>query len=89
MFPVTTLIDLHKRTARRGCGSVTISSDALLVVCIRASQLLDEKKTLKVGYLFARLDHPTGVDGAVIEEIVEFKEGSYLYRGVLLNYEVI
>jgi hypothetical protein len=39
-------------------------------------------------YLFAGLDHPTGVDGAVIAAIVEFKEGSYLYTGVLLDYEV-
>jgi hypothetical protein len=39
-------------------------------------------------YLFAGLDHPTGVDGAVIAAIVEFKEGSYLYTGLLLDYEV-
>jgi hypothetical protein len=32
-------------------------------------------------YLFAALDHPTGVDGAVVAAIVEFKEGSYLYTG--------
>jgi len=38
-------------------------------------------------YLFAALDHPTGVGGAVVAAIVEFKEGSYLYTGVLHDYE--
>jgi hypothetical protein len=38
-------------------------------------------------YLFAALDHPTGVDGAVVAAIVEFKEGSNLYTGVLHDYE--
>ncbi|CAG9183250.1 hypothetical protein [Cupriavidus pinatubonensis] len=42
-------------------------------------------------YLFSGLDHPNAqeVDGAVVAAVVEFKEeGSYLYHGVMLDYEV-
>lgn len=41
-------------------------------------------------YLFSGLDHPSddAIDGAMIAAVVEFKEGSYLYTGVLDGYEV-
>jgi hypothetical protein len=41
-------------------------------------------------YLFSGLDHPNddAIDGAAIAAIVEFKEGSYLYTGLLADYEV-
>ncbi|RKP49413.1 hypothetical protein [Trinickia fusca] len=41
-------------------------------------------------YLFSGLDHrnPQGIDAAIVAAIVEFKEGAYLYTGVLLDYEV-
>jgi hypothetical protein len=38
-------------------------------------------------YLFAGLDHPVAVDGAIVSAVVEFKEGSYLYSGILQDYE--
>lgn len=42
-------------------------------------------------YLFSGLDHPDAreVDGTVVAAVVEFKaEGSYLYQGMMLDYEV-
>jgi hypothetical protein len=41
-------------------------------------------------YLFSGLDHPNpqDIDGAIVAAVVEFKEGSYLYTGVLMEYEV-
>ncbi|MEM5388328.1 hypothetical protein VSR68_32890 [Paraburkholderia phymatum] len=41
-------------------------------------------------YLFSGLDHPKedAIDGATVAAVVEFKEGSYLYTGVLDDYEV-
>ncbi|MBB5405069.1 DUF6338 family protein [Paraburkholderia youngii] len=43
-------------------------------------------------YLFSGLDHPhpkeDAIDGATVAAVVEFKEGSYLYTGVLDSYEV-
>ncbi|MGF6735746.1 hypothetical protein OKW50_007919 [Paraburkholderia youngii] len=41
-------------------------------------------------YLFSGLDHPKedAIDGATVAAVVEFKEGSYLYTGVLDSYEV-
>ncbi|MGF6980038.1 hypothetical protein QFZ94_008555 [Paraburkholderia sp. JPY465] len=41
-------------------------------------------------YLFSGLDHPRdgAIDGAMIAAVVEFKEGSFLYTGVLDGYEV-
>jgi hypothetical protein len=41
-------------------------------------------------YLFSGLDHPKedAIDGATVAAVVEFKEGSYLYTGVLDGYEV-
>lgn len=41
-------------------------------------------------YLFSGLDHPRedAIDGAIVAAIVEFKEGSFLYTGVLDDYEV-
>ncbi|WP_175657450.1 hypothetical protein [Burkholderia ambifaria] len=40
-------------------------------------------------YLFSGLDHPDpdAIDGAIVAAVVEFKEGSYLYTGVLLDWE--
>ncbi|MBB5498773.1 hypothetical protein [Paraburkholderia sp. MM5384-R2] len=41
-------------------------------------------------YLFSGLDHPRedAIDGAMVAAVVEFKEGSFLYTGVLGDYEV-
>ncbi|WP_250508013.1 DUF6338 family protein [Caballeronia sp. GAFFF3] len=41
-------------------------------------------------YLFSGLDHPKedSIDGATVAAVVEFKEGSYLYTGLLDGYEV-
>lgn len=41
-------------------------------------------------YLFSGLEHPNGksIDAVVISAVVEFKEGSFLYTGVLFDYEV-
>lgn len=41
-------------------------------------------------YLFSGLDHPKedAIDGATVAAVVEFKEGSYLYAGLLDGYEV-
>ncbi|MGF6537280.1 DUF6338 family protein [Paraburkholderia youngii] len=41
-------------------------------------------------YLFSGLDHPKedAIDGATVAAVVEFKEGPYLYTGVLDSYEV-
>ena len=41
-------------------------------------------------YLFSGLDQPKDdvTDGTMVEAIVEFKEGSYLYAGVLDGYEL-
>jgi hypothetical protein len=41
-------------------------------------------------YLFSGLDHPKedAIDGALIAAVVEFKEGSFLYTGILDDYEV-
>lgn len=41
-------------------------------------------------YLFSGLDHPSddAIDGAMIAAVVEFKEGSFLYSGLLDDYQV-
>lgn len=41
-------------------------------------------------YLFSGLDHPSadGIDGAIVAAVVELSEGSYIYTGVLMDYEV-
>ncbi|MEM5372720.1 DUF6338 family protein [Paraburkholderia azotifigens] len=41
-------------------------------------------------YLFSGLDHPKedAIDGAMVAAVVEFKEGSFLYTGLLADYEV-
>jgi hypothetical protein len=41
-------------------------------------------------YLFSGLDYATkgSADGAIVSAVVEFKEGSYLYVGMLDEYEV-
>ncbi|QGZ64291.1 hypothetical protein [Paraburkholderia acidisoli] len=41
-------------------------------------------------YLFAGLDHPKedAIDGAMIAAVVEFREGTFLFTGILDDYEV-
>lgn len=41
-------------------------------------------------YLFAGLDHPRedAIDGAMIAAVVEFRDGTFLFTGILADYEV-
>ncbi|WP_115533951.1 hypothetical protein [Trinickia dinghuensis] len=94
-------LDLHPVT---GLGYFALTNGLALVSALLLRWLVRRWELDRVGspfaraargdapwyYLFAGLDQPKNqaADGATVAAVVEYKEGSYLYTGLLDGYEV-